>query len=51
MTKNEDTRTHFVRNYVEDGTIKVKFIQSEDNGVDIFTKNTNESTNNIRVSS
>ena len=43
-TKHVDTRTHFVHHYVEDGTIKIKFVRSEDNDADIFTKNANEST-------
>ena len=29
---------------IEDRTIKMKFLQSEDNDADIFTKNTTEST-------
>jgi hypothetical protein len=39
-TKHVDTRYHFVRNYVEDGILKVVFVRSEDNDADIFTKNT-----------
>jgi hypothetical protein len=39
-TKHVDTRYHFVRNYIEDGIIKVVFVRSEDNDADIFTKNT-----------
>ena len=42
--KHVDTIIHFVRQYVEDGTIKIKFVQSEDKDADIFTKKTNEST-------
>jgi len=38
-TKHVDTRYHFVREYVEDGIIKVVFVRSEDNHADIFTKN------------
>jgi len=38
-TKHVDTRYHFVREYVEDGIIKVVFVRSEDNHSDIFTKN------------
>ena len=40
-TKHIDTRYHFVRNYIEDGIIKVTFIKSEDNVADVFTKNLN----------
>jgi len=43
-TKHVDTRTHFVRNYVENGTIKIIFVRSEDNDADVFTKNTSENT-------
>ena len=43
-TKHVDTRRHFVSHYVEDGKIKIKFVRSEDNNADIFTKNANEST-------
>ena len=42
--KHVDTSTHFVRHYVEDGSIKIKFERLEDNDSDIFTKNTTEST-------
>jgi ferric iron reductase protein FhuF len=41
-TKHIDIRTHFVREFVEDGIIKVVFVKSEDNDADIFTKNTTE---------
>jgi hypothetical protein len=41
-TKHIDIRTHFVRQFVEDGIIKVVFVKSEDNEADIFTKNTTE---------
>ena len=40
-TKHVDTRYHFVRDYVEDGIIKVQFVRSEENHADIFTKNLN----------
>ena len=38
-TKHIDTRYHFVRNYIEDGILKIKFVRSNDNTADIFTKN------------
>ena len=41
-TKHIDVRTHFVREFIEDGIIKIVFIKSEDNDADIFTKNTSE---------
>ena len=28
-----------MRNYVENGTIKINFLRSEDNDTDVFTKN------------
>ena len=33
-------RTAFVKEYQEDGKIIIKFVKSEDNEADIFTKNT-----------
>ncbi|HSN66223.1 MAG TPA: reverse transcriptase domain-containing protein, partial [Fusibacter sp.] len=41
-TKHIDTRTHFVREFVEQEILKVVFVKSEDNEADIFTKNTTE---------
>ncbi|KAL7563774.1 hypothetical protein ACA910_020458 [Epithemia clementina (nom. ined.)] len=38
-TKHIDVRTHYVREYIEDGTIKTIFVKSEDNIADIETKN------------
>ena len=38
-TKHIDTRYHFVREYIEDGILKVVFVRSENNHADIFTKN------------
>ena len=43
-TKHIDTRYHFVREYIEDGILKVVFVRSEDNHADIFTKNLNIET-------
>ncbi len=37
-TKHFDTRYHFVREYIQDGTMKVVFVRSEENDADIFTK-------------
>ena len=39
-TKNIDIRTTFVKEYQEDGKIIIKFVKSEENEADIFTKNT-----------
>ena len=38
-TKHIDVKYHFVREYVEDGMIKVVFVKSEENDADIWTKN------------
>ena len=43
-TKHIDIRTNFVREYVEDGLIKIIFVKSEDNKSDGFTKNTSIET-------
>ena len=39
-TKHIDIRTSFVKEYLEDGKIITKFVKSEDNEAEIFTKNT-----------
>ena len=39
-TKHIDIRTSFVKEYQEDGKIIIKFVKSEGNVADIFTKNT-----------
>ena len=38
-TRHIDAKYHFLRDYVEDGTIKIEFVRSESNMADIFTKN------------
>ena len=38
-TRHIDTRYHFVREYIDDGVLKVVFVKSEDNHADIMTKN------------
>jgi hypothetical protein len=38
-TRHVDTRYHFVREFIEDGFIKVEFVRSNENDADIFTKN------------
>ena len=37
-TKHIDIRTSFVKEYQEDGKIIIKFVKSEDNEADMFTK-------------
>ncbi len=39
-TKHVDTRYHFVREFVEEGFVKIIFVRSEENISDPFTKNT-----------
>ena len=39
-TNHIDIRTAFVKEYQEDGKIIIKFVKSEENEADIFTKNT-----------
>jgi len=38
-TKHVDICYHFVREFVEDGFIKIIFVRTKDNRADIFTKN------------
>jgi hypothetical protein len=42
LTKHIDIRQHFIREFIEDGILKVIFVKSEDNDADIYTKNTTE---------
>ena len=37
--KHVDIRAHYVRQYVEDGTVKIFFVKSENNSADSYTKN------------
>ena len=38
-TRHIDTRYHFVRDYIDDGVLKIVFVRSEFNHADIMTKN------------
>ena len=38
-TKHVDIRAHYVRQYVEDGIVKIIFVKSEENTADAYTKN------------
>jgi hypothetical protein len=38
-TRHVDTRYQFIREFIEDGFIKVEFVRSVENDADIFTKN------------
>ena len=39
QTKHVDTRYHWIRQFVDDKIVDVKYIKSEDNVSDICTKN------------
>ena len=39
QTKHMDLHHHFIRDYVEDGTVKIKIFRSEGSIADLFTKN------------
>jgi hypothetical protein len=41
-TQRVDTRYHFVREFIKDGFIKIKFIHSVEKYSDLFTKNENQ---------
>jgi hypothetical protein len=41
-TWHVDTRYHFVREFIEDGFIKIEFVRSAENDSDLFTKNINQ---------
>jgi hypothetical protein len=41
-TRHVDTRYHFVREFIEDGFIKIEFVRSVENDSDLFTKNVNQ---------
>ena len=38
-TQHINAKYHFIRNYVEDGTVKIQFVKTEENLADTFTKN------------
>jgi hypothetical protein len=38
-TKHVDTRYHFIREFIEEGMIKIVFVKTEENMSDVFTKN------------
>jgi hypothetical protein len=37
-TQHVDTHYHFVREFIEDGFIKIEFVRSIENDSDLFTK-------------
>ena len=42
-TKNIDVHHHFIRDYIEDGALKIQFFHSKENMADPFTKNLSNS--------
>ena len=48
-TKHIDVRYHYVREYIEDGIVKIVFVRSGDNDADVFTKNTGTETHNKHI--
>ena len=38
-TRHVNIRYHYVRQYIEDGIIKIEFVKSQDNIADAWTKN------------
>jgi hypothetical protein len=38
-SRHVNTRSHFIRENVDDGIVKVEFVKSTENDSDIFTKN------------
>jgi len=43
-TKHIDVRYHYVREFVEDGFVKIVFVRTKENTSDVFTKNTSGDT-------
>ena len=49
-TKHIDIRYHFIKDYVEKGLIELKYVQTDNQLADIFTKALDESRFNALVS-
>ena len=43
-TRHIDIKDHFIREYVDQGIVKIIFVKSEDNVSDTWTKNTDQQT-------
>ena len=43
-TRHIDVRYHYVREYIENGEVIIRFVRSEENQADPFTKNTTKET-------
>ena len=50
QTKHVDVRTKYVRQYVEDGIVKIVFVRSESNRSDIMAKNVSADLHDEHVS-
>ena len=50
LTRHIDKRYHFIREHVEDGFIRIVFVKSEENDVDIFMKNSGKEAYEKHVS-
>ena len=46
MSKHLDIKAHFIREYVEEGIVKIVFVKTEGNLADSFTKSVGEGTYN-----
>jgi len=43
-TKHVDIRFHFIQQHIQEGTVKVEFVKSQENDAELFTKNVNGET-------
>ena len=48
-TKHIDARYHFIREFIDDGWIKIVFVKTADNRADMFTKNVTSEVYDNRV--
>jgi len=48
-TKYVNTRYHFIKEYMEDDSIKTVFVKSCDNDADLLTTNVNKDTNKKHI--
>ena len=47
-TKNIDTRYYFIKQYIKDGIIEIKFIQTKNNKSDIMNKKFSKDKHHIK---
>lgn len=48
-TRHVDARYHFVREFIEEGLIKIVFVKTHENKADMFTKNVSGDTYDAHV--